>query len=167
MKRTVLVFLIIFISGGCSYKNLHTSHVTYYRIAKLVNHTKEPGLEDLFLKVFKEEASLIGLREGQQAEVVIEIEVSDYALKSLSIVNSLAAEYAASATVHISYHLEQHKKNFSRVYTSEFIQSFVSPQDINAIEAKKQRVTEVVLRDIAKRALEEIILFSDNGTEKV
>ncbi|RME67099.1 MAG: hypothetical protein D6778_03765 [Nitrospirae bacterium] len=167
MKKLVLTVVLVLLFGGCAYRSIHTTDVTYYSISKVLNHTKEPGLEDLFLKVFKEEAGAYGFREGPKAELVIEIEVSDYTLKSLSVINSIAAEYAVSATVHMSYHFVQKEKTLARVYTSEFIQSFVSPQDVNAIEAKKQRVTEEVLREIAKRAIEELVLLSGNGTEKV
>ncbi len=167
MRVLVLIFSVFFLVSGCSYKVLRPESLYSYRITKIVNHTAEPGLEDRFIRVFKEEASLVGLKETREPDVRIEIGMSDFKLKSLSVVNSLVAEYAVTATVYFSYTLKGGKK-VSRAYSTEFIESFLSSQDINLIEANKERLTEKALREIARRAIEEMILFvkAENGVAK-
>jgi len=157
MIQKLITILVIILIPGCAYHVLKPKNLITYRIVSIVNHTTEPAIEDKFIKVFKEEAQRFGFRESNTAEIEFEISIEDFQLHSLSVIDSLVAEYTVSAKVAINYTTRAGKKITKR-FSTEFIESFLSSQDINLIEANKERLISKALREIASRAFEEIIV---------
>ncbi len=157
-KRTFLICVsVLLILNGCGYKLKRTSELQTGDIAleSVVNLTNEPGLEDIFKRVFTEASLMYGIDIKKDSKRILKVKITDFDLKTLSIKKDLSAEYAVEIRADIEFITPEQKRQIKDL-KSEYVESFISSQSITSIQAKKEIVIERAMYDLSRRIITEL-----------
>jgi len=147
---------------SCGYEVHRTSGlpVKSVRIGGVENRTFEPGLQDLFINVFTEELLRSGITPSETSECVLSAVLTDYRLDTLSIKEDLSVEYSIRIVADITLRFPDGSTRRIKGISSEFMETFVSADNIQAIQSQREAATEKAVRDLSQRIIAEMIYNS-------
>ena len=131
-------------------------YTTLFR-SSVENQTFEPGLQDLFVNVFTEELLRSGISSSETAKYVVSAILTDYKLDTLSIKDDLSVEYSIQIVADITLRLPDGTTREIKGISSEFMETFVSADNIQAIQSQREVATEKAVRDLSQRIIAEMI----------
>ncbi|HEB75570.1 MAG TPA: hypothetical protein ENJ04_04395 [Nitrospirae bacterium] len=148
---------------SCGYRVQRTSvlPLASVRIDGVENRTFEPGLQDLFVDVMAEELLRNGIALSDSSEYVLSAVLTDYRLDTLSIKDDLSVEYIIRVVADVTLGLPGGDKREFKGVSSEFMETFVSADDIQSIQSQREVATEKAVRSLAQRVVADIL----NNTE--
>ncbi len=154
-----LIFIICILQYSfllsCGYGVHRTSGlpVKSVRISSVENHTFEPGLQDLFINIFTEELLRSGISSSGTSDYVVSAILTDYRLDTLSIKDDLSVEYSIQVVADITLRLPDGTTREIKRISSEFMETFVSADNIQAIQSQREVATEKAVRDLSQRII--------------
>lgn len=156
-KRILIYILAILIIYGCGYELKRASELKArdISIGSVINLTNEPGLEDIFRRVFTEVSMMYGIEIREGSERTLKIKITNFDLKTLSVKDDLSAEYAVEIKADVEFTAPKQRRKIKDL-KSEYIESFISPQSITSIQAKKEIVIERAMYDLSRRIITEL-----------
>jgi hypothetical protein len=158
-----LIFIICILQYSfllsCGYTVHRTSAlpVKSVRISGVENHTFEPGLQDLLINIFTEELLRSGISSSETSKYVFSAVLTDYKLDTMSIKNDLSVEYSIRIVANITLRLPDGTTRRMKGISSEFMETFVSADNIQAIQAQREVATKKAVRDLSQRIIAEMI----------
>ncbi|MEN2994058.1 MAG: LPS assembly lipoprotein LptE [Thermodesulfovibrio sp.] len=159
MKKffTVLLILSFFIIS-CGYK-LHTKVDLPFQelyLRNVENLTLEPGLQDKMRKIAYQTLIENGFKITSSANRVLDIQIKNYRLVTLSEIGLNTVEYQILMDVKAVFHDERGtKKEFTP--SSPFTTFFRTTRDLQSIIADKDLATESLIRDICEDMVRKLI----------
>ncbi|NOZ25231.1 MAG: hypothetical protein GXO94_03960 [Nitrospirae bacterium] len=159
----VLFLLQCSLLVSCGYRVHKTSVLPFgsVRIGVVENQTFEPGLQDLFINVMAEELLRNGIALADRSAYVLSAVLTDYRLDTLSIKDDLSVEYIIRIAADVRLGFPDGSVREIKDIGSEFMETFVSADDIQAIQSQRERATEKAVRGLAQRIIAEMIYGSD------
>ncbi len=163
MKTPHLILLIFSLQylllPSCGYRLYRTTElpITSVRIGSVQNRTAEPGLQDIFTRVFTEEMLRAGLTPSAGSDHLLSVTITGYRLNTLSIKDDLSAEYSVEIKADVMLHLPDGTVKEYRGMSSEFMETFVAADDIQSIQSRREVATEKALQDLSQRIIAELI----------
>ncbi len=154
-----LIFIICILPYSfllsCGYTVHRTSGlpIKSVRISGVENQTFEPGLQDLFINVFTEELLRSGISSSETSKYVFSAVLTDYKLNTLSIKDDLSVEYSIQIVADITLRLPDGTMRKMKGISSEFMETFVSADNIQAIQSQREVATEKAIRDLSQRII--------------
>ena len=156
MKKVALV-LLFFVLYGCSYNFVGQSNslpggIKRLFIANVVNFTTEPNLQ-VYLKkdlinTFDLDRRVIVANDKNQADGVLEVEVTNYSVNPISYSSSgFASRYRCAVLVKLK--LLNSEGKIVENKTLESYQDFNAQNGVDATEKARESVSENVLKDLS------------------
>jgi len=155
-----ILLIVIFFILSCGYEVKKTSQFSYKSInlKSVKNITTEPSLEEIFIKVFTEEALIYGIDvTDNNADISLDVIINHCKIVPISVKKDTVVEYAVEIKADIKIITSKGNVYNLNKQTSEFIKSFFADESITAIQIEKERVIEDSLRELSKKVLSEII----------
>jgi hypothetical protein len=157
----VLILQYLFVSS-CGYRVYRTSELPYssLRIGSVTNHTDEPGLQDLFVRVFTEEALKQGITVSEDSDNIISVDFSDYRLKPVATKDDLSAEYEIRVVADIKIQLHNRPEIEIKGLDAGFSEIFITTgtsETLQTIQSNREVTTRKALKDLSQRIISEIV----------
>lgn len=164
MKERLLLIpptllIVLTLISSCGYRIHKRSDLPYtsLRLTQITNRTSEPGLQDLFARVFTEEALQQGLVISETSGNAISILITDYSLSTVAVKNSLSAEYRVGIVADVTIKPYDRPEVVLKGVDSGFDETFVAGNSLQSIQSSREVITKRALRDISQKVLSEII----------
>ncbi len=150
--------LQLFVLASCGYRVYGTSELPFssVRIGLVENRTFEPGLQDLFAALFAEELLRRGVSPSEASDFVVSAVLTDYKLDTLSIKDDLSSEYSIQIVADVTFRFPDGTTRDLKGVTSEFMETFVSAENVQAIQAQREAATERAMRGLCQRIISEM-----------
>ncbi|MDW7972774.1 MAG: LPS assembly lipoprotein LptE [Thermodesulfovibrio sp.] len=163
MKKFLTVLLILsFLTISCGYK-LHTKADLPFQelyLRNVENLTLEPGLQDKMRKIAYQTLIDNGFKINSSANRVLDIQIKNYRLVTLSEIGLNTVEYQILMDVRAVIHDEKGtKKEFTP--SSPFTTFFRTTRDLQSIIADKDLATESLIRDICDDMVRKLIFETE------
>lgn len=154
-KKALILLLILTLIAGCGYslKRPYTTRTVH--LIDVQNLTTEPGLDDLFRRVFTEMALLYNVKLDREADIQLEVKISRFDLQIITLKRDLAAEYSITLMADVSVKTSSDIRNLKNV-SSDYLETFVSPQSVSAIQAEKELASERAMAELCRKILLEM-----------
>ncbi len=152
------VLILCFFLAGCGYSVRETSglDIREIHLGYVMNMTTEPGLQDTFRRVFTEECLNQGIPLNGHG-ITINVILTKYKLRTVTVKNDLSAEYSVDIIANVEVIHPDGKTKSLKNLKSEFLETFVAPESVQAIHTRREVTTETALRDLSRRIIAEVI----------
>lgn len=157
-KLLTLALLILFLSG-CGYRIYTKSDLPFKDIylRKVENLTVEPGLEDRVRKIAYQRLIENGFKITTQAERILDVEIKNYRLITLSEISLNTFEYQISIELKANLYDERGKliREFSP--QSPFSVTFRTPRDLKRLLIEKNNAIDNLINNLCEEMVRKII----------
>ncbi len=159
-----LIFIFSFIIQSCGYK-LYTKadlpfHELYLR--NVENQTVEPGLQDKMRKIAYQTLIDNGFNLTSSASRVLDIQIKNYRLVSLSEIGLNTVEYQIVMEVRAILYDEKGKKIKEFTPSSPFINFFRTTRDLPSVIADRDIAINSLIRDICDDMVRKLIFETED-----
>ncbi len=159
MKKVLILFLSIIFTVSCGYR-IHTKAGLPFQsiyLRNIDNQTLEPGLQDKMRKIAYQTLIDNGFSVTSSSDRVLDIQIKNYRLSSLSEIGLNTVEYQILMNVKvIMYDTSGEKiKEFNPV--SPFVTYFRTTKDLASIIADRNLAIERLMHDICDDMVRKII----------
>ncbi|MDI1472637.1 MAG: LPS assembly lipoprotein LptE [Thermodesulfovibrio sp.] len=166
MKKLILLLLFFSLfTLSCGY-SIHTKTDLPFQeiyLRNVENLTLEPGLQDKMRKIVYQTLANNGFTLTSSANRVIDIQIKNYRLVTLSEIGLNTVEYQIIMDVRVNFYEGQQKiKEFSP--SSPFITFFRTTRDLQSVIANKELAIESLLRDICEDMIRKLIFEKEERT---
>lgn len=158
-KFFVAVLFLPLILSGCGY-SIHTKADLPFQelyLRKVENLTLEPGLQDKMRKIAYQTLIDNGFNLTSSAEKVLDIQIKNYRLVTLSEIGLNTVEYQIIMDVRAILYDEKGNKIKEFTPSSPFTTFFRTTRDLQSIIADKDLAIESLIRDICDDMVRKII----------
>jgi outer membrane lipopolysaccharide assembly protein LptE/RlpB len=166
MKKLILLLLFFSLfTLSCGY-SIHTKADLPFQeiyLRNVENLTLEPGLQDKMRKIAYQTLADNGFMLNSSANKVIDIQIKNYRMVTLSEIGLNTVEYQIVMDVRVNFYEGQQKiKEFSP--SSPFITFFRTTRDLQSVIANKELAIESLLRDICEDMIRKLIFEKEERT---
>lgn len=167
MKKLLLLLLsFTLLTVSCGY-SIHTKADLPFQeiyLRNVENLTLEPGLQDKMRKIAYQTLADNGFTLNSSANKVIDIQIKNYRMVTLSEIGLNTVEYQIVMDVKVNFYEGQQKiKEFSP--SSPFITFFRTTRDLQSVIANKELAIESLLRDICEDMIRKLIFEPEERKE--
>ncbi|GAB6182318.1 LPS assembly lipoprotein LptE [Thermodesulfovibrio hydrogeniphilus] len=163
IKNFLKIFMIaILFINGCGY-TLHTkSDLPFQEIylRKVENQTLEPGLQDRMRKIAYQKLVENGFTLTSSAEKVLDIQITNYRLSTLSEVGLTTVEYQILLNIKATLYDSNGSKLKEFQPAAPFTTYFRVTRDLQSIIANRNLAIESLMNDICDDLMRKLI-FQD------
>jgi outer membrane lipopolysaccharide assembly protein LptE/RlpB len=171
MKKLFLLFLsLIFFATftqSCGY-SIHTKADLPFQeiyLRNVENLTLEPGLQDKMRKIAYQTLADNGFTLTSSANRVIDIQIKDYRLSSLSEIGLNTVEYQILMVIKVTIYDEKNNKIKEFNPASPFTTYFRTQKDLQSIIADRDMAIESLMRDICDDMVRRLIFETNEKIE--
>ncbi len=160
IKNFLKIFMIaILLLNGCGY-NLHTKSDLPFKeiyLRKIDNQTLEPGLQDRMRKIAYQKLAENGFKLTSSAEKVLDIQITNYKLSTLSEIGLTTVEYQILLNVRAILYDSNGNKLKELQPTAPFTTYFRVTRDLQSIIANRNLAIESLMNDICDDLIRKLI----------
>lgn len=159
MRKLLTLTLLILLLSGCGYKIYTKSNLPFkdINLRKVENLTVEPGLEDRVRKIAYQRLIENGFNITTQADRILDMEIKNYRLITLSEISLNTFEYQISLELRANLYDERGKliKEFSP--HSPFTVTFRTPRDLQRLLIEKNTAIDNLINNLCEEIARKII----------
>ncbi len=168
MKKLILLMLFFSLfTQGCGY-SIHTKADLPFKevyLRNVENLTLEPGLQDKMRKIAYQTLADNGFTLTSSAEKVLDIQIKNYRVSSLSEIGLTTVEYQILIDIKVTLYDGKTNKTIEFNPASPFTTYFRTQKDLQSIIADRDIAIESLMRDICDDMVRRLIFETNERAE--
>ena len=159
LHKFILILILLFSFSGCSYTLQSKAHLPFQDVylRNIHNNTLEPGLQDRMRRIAYEALMENGFNLTSDADKVIDIEIQNYRLITLSEIGLTTVEYEIKIDTKVILYSKDGKKIKEFYPSSPFSTVFRTTKEIQRVIASRDLALESLLWDICENLVRTLI----------
>ncbi len=164
LHKFIVILILLFFLSGCTYTLQRNADLPFHDIhlRNIYNNTLEPGLQDRMRRIAYETFMENGFNLTAHADKVIDIEIQNYRLITLSEFGLTTVEYEIKLDTKVILYSKDGSKIKEFYPSSSFSTVFRTTKEIQRVIASRDIAIESLLRDICENLVRTLITDASN-----